>query len=154
MARKIFSVRPVAWLLSHTAHRIDRLLMLATNGRYSAAGLLAGLPVISLTTIGAKSGQSRTVPLLGIPDGENLILISSNWGQGHHPAWYYNIRANPAVQVVLNGRAIDYMAHETQGEDRQKLWQAATRIFPGYEAYKKRSAGREIPVILLVRENG
>ena len=147
--RKIFSIRPVTWLLSHVAHRLDRFLMTVTNGRYSAAGLLAGLPLISLTTIGAKSGQPRTIPLLGIPDGDNLIVIASNWGQGRHPAWYYNVRANPKVQLGLNGRVFDYVAYETEGKERQRCWQMAVQVYPGYNAYKKWSGTRQIPVIVL-----
>ncbi len=150
IARKLFSVKPVVWLLSHTAHLIDRFFISVTDGRVSAAGTLAGVPVISLTTTGAKSGQPRTIPLLGIPDGDNIVLIASNWGQGHHPAWYYNIRANPAVQVALNGRTTPYMAYEAQGEERQRCWQMAVQIYPGYEAYKKWTNGREIPVLVLV----
>jgi deazaflavin-dependent oxidoreductase (nitroreductase family) len=153
IARKVFSIRPVVWLLSHTAHVIDRFLMSLTNSRYSVAGLLAGVPVITLTTTGAKSGRPRTVPLLGIPDGEKMILIASNWGQGRHPAWYYNIRANHAVQVGVNGRTIDYVAHEAKGEERQGYWQTAVQVYPGYAAYKKWTDGREIPVIVLVRKS-
>lgn len=151
--RKIFSVRAVAWLLAHTAHLIDGFLMSVSNGRYSAAGLVAGVPVIRLTTIGAKSGQFRTVPLLGIPAGENIILIGSNWGQGHHPAWYYNVRANPEVQVESNGRTAAYLAHEANGEAYQEFWQIAASIYPGYEAYKKWTNGRKIPVLVLARKN-
>ena len=152
--RKIIATRPVVWLLSHTAHIFDRFLMSVTNGRHSVAALITGLPVINLTTTGAKSGRPRTVPLLGIPDSENLILIASNWGRGHHPGWYYNIRANPDVQVESDGRTTPYTAQEVQGEERQRCWQTAVRCYPGYEAYKRWTNGREIPVIKLVPKVG
>jgi deazaflavin-dependent oxidoreductase (nitroreductase family) len=153
LMKRLFRVRPAVWFLSNTAHLIDSFLMSVTNGRHSAAALLMGLPVISLTTTGAKSGRPRTVPLLGIPDGENMILIASNWGQGHHPGWYYNIRTNPRVEVTIQGQTTTYIAHKTEGEERQECWQRAAGIYPGYEAYKKWTRGREIPVIRLVPEN-
>ena len=149
ITRKLISARSVAWLLSRSAHIVDRFLMRVTNGRQSTATLLTGLPVICLTTIGARSGRSRTVPLLGIPDGENLILIASNWGQGHHPAWYYNIRTNPDVHVQRDGQTRLYIAREAAGDERQRCWHIAVQCYPGYEAYKKWTDGREIPVIVL-----
>jgi deazaflavin-dependent oxidoreductase (nitroreductase family) len=149
LAKKIFSVRPVVWLLARTAHVVDRALLSLTDGRYSAAALLTGLPVIGLTTIGAKSGRPRTVPLLGIPDEENLIVIASNWGQGRHPGWYYNVRANPDVQVESDGRELFYTAREVEGVERQRCWETAVQHYPGYEAYKRWTNGREIPVIVL-----
>ncbi|MFZ0546878.1 MAG: nitroreductase/quinone reductase family protein [Candidatus Promineifilaceae bacterium] len=153
LARKIISTRPMAWFLSHTAHLFDRFLMARTGGRYSVAALMTGLPVISLTTTGARSGQPRTVPLLGIPDGKNLILIASNWGQRHHPGWYYNIQATPQVHVETNGQIVSYMAHRMEGMERQRCWQTAVQCYPGYEAYKKWTNGREIPVFLLTPAN-
>lgn len=153
-ARKYVSKRPVAWLFSHFAHHVDRGLMWLTNGRYSAGKLLFGMPIICLTTTGARSGQPRTVPLLAVPDGENIILVASNWGQGHHPGWYYNVRANPEVLVEHNGVKSPYIARQAAGEEREGKWGTAVRFYPGYEAYKKWAKGREIPVfVLLPQEN-
>jgi deazaflavin-dependent oxidoreductase (nitroreductase family) len=123
--------------------------MWVTNGRYSAAKLLFGMPVVCLTTTGARSGQPRTVPLLAIPDDENIILIASNWGQGHHPGWYYNLRANPEVHVEYNGFISPYFAQQAAGEERERKWRTAVDFYPGYEAYKKWAKGREIPVFVL-----
>lgn len=149
ITRKLISTRTAAWLLSRVAHLADRFLLSVTNGRTSFAALTTGLPVISLTTVGARSKQPRTVPLLGIPDGENLILIASNWGQGRHPGWYYNIRANSDVQVAWDGRTKSYTAREVEGAERQQYWKMAVQYYPGYEAYKRWADGREIPVFLL-----
>jgi deazaflavin-dependent oxidoreductase (nitroreductase family) len=100
-------------------------------------------------TIGAKSGRPRTVPLLGIPDQEKIILIASNWGQNRHPGWYYNVRANPDVRVESEGRELFYTAREVEGAERQGCWETAVQHYPGYEAYKRWTNGREIPVIVL-----
>jgi deazaflavin-dependent oxidoreductase (nitroreductase family) len=96
------------------------------------------------------------VPLVGIPDGERLILIASNWGQAKHPAWLHNIRANPVVRVAGRdfpaGRDVPaerlYVARELHGAERAAAWARAVALYPGYEGYAAR-AGREIPVVVL-----
>ena len=105
--------------------------------------------MITLTTIGAKSGRPRSVPLIGIPDGDELILVASNWGQERHPGWYYNLRANPRVIASMNGSKQAYMAREAAGEERARYWQKAAGVYGGYEAYKSRVGEREIPVVIL-----
>lgn len=138
-----------AQLLARTIHHLDGLMLRLSNGRSTAATLLTGLQILSLTTTGAKSGLPRTVPLVAIPYGvEQLVIIASNWGQAKHPAWYYNILAHPEVTVTQNGRTQPYLARETAGDERAACWQAALATYPGYAAYKRRTT-RRIPVILL-----
>jgi len=148
--RSIIATRPAAWVLARTIHHVDGAVMRASGGRFTAASLLSGLPIIQVTTTGARSGQPRAVPLVGVPDGERLILIASNWGQARHPAWYYNVKANP--QVTVTGRDVPaerlYVARETTGAERAACWAKAVAIYPGYAAYAQR-AGREIPVVVL-----
>ncbi len=136
-------------LSAKAAPPLDRWIYRKSNGRATLSGILAGVPVILVTTAGAKSGQPRTVPLLGIPDGENIILIASNWGGKKHPAWYYNLKANPEATVALNGQNVIYTAKEATGEERERCWGRAAAVYPGYNAYKKRADGRVIPVMLL-----
>ena len=102
-----------------------------------------------VTTIGAKSGQPRTLPLVAVPDGENVILIASNFGQKHHPAWYYNLRAHPEVQLTYEGKTVTYLACETSSEERERCWQKAAQLYSGYTVYKQRASHRQIPVLLL-----
>lgn len=138
-----------ARLLAHTIHHLDRLVLRLSNGRSTAATLLTGLQILSLTTTGAKSGQPRTVPLVAIPHSENrLIVIASNWGQTKHPAWYHNLVAHPQVTVTRDGRSQPYIARDTSGAEREACWQAALQTYPGYAAYKQRTE-RQIPVIVL-----
>ncbi len=138
-----------ARLAVHVAGPLDTFIFRKTGGRITLSSVLAGLPVILVTTTGAKSGQLRTIPLLGIPDGENVILIASNWGGKKHPAWYYNLKANPEATITLNGQTAVYAAKELVGEERERCWAKATAVYPGYNAYKKRADGRVIPVMLL-----
>jgi hypothetical protein len=74
-----------AWIFARTLHPLDRLLLRLSRGRVSVPGVLTGLPVIMLTTIGAKSGKLRTVPVVGLSDGGKVVVIASNFGQAHHP---------------------------------------------------------------------
>ncbi len=138
-----------AQLAARTMHHLDRLVLRLSNGRATAATLLTGLSILSLTTTGAKSGQPRTVPLVAIPHShDQLVVIASNWGQARHPAWYYNILAHPQVIVTQNGRSRPCLARETEGEEREACWQLAVQTYAGYAAYKRRTT-RQIPVILL-----
>ena len=138
-----------ARLLAYTMHHLDRWVLRLSNGRSTAATFLTGLQILNLTTTGAKSGQPRTVPLVAIPHADDqLIIIASNWGQAKHPAWYYNILAQPQVTVTRNGRSQPYIARETTGAERDACWQVALQTYAGYAAYKQRTT-RQIPVILL-----
>jgi deazaflavin-dependent oxidoreductase (nitroreductase family) len=136
-------------LAARILHYFDGAVLRQSRGRYSVTSLFAGLPIVSVTTIGAKSGQPRSVPLVAIPDGENVILIASNFGQKHHPAWYYNLRAHPDVQLTYEGKTVTYVARETADEERERCWQRAVDLYSGYAAYKKRAEHRMIGVFLL-----
>lgn len=138
-----------AWLFAHVAPPVDRTLYRLSGGRYMATALLAGLPMIHLTTIGAKSGQSRMTPLLAIQDGQRYVVIASNFGKPNYPAWYHNLRANPQVTVRRGNNAGAYMARQAQDGERARYWQVANQIYPGFTLYAARASNREIPVVVL-----
>jgi deazaflavin-dependent oxidoreductase (nitroreductase family) len=83
-----------------------------------------------------------------LPDGPNFVLIVSNWGHSSYPAWYYNLRANPSVTVTVAGKSANYLALETEGDERERCWRLAVAIYPGYAAYQRRLQ-RSVPVFLL-----
>lgn len=83
-----------------TAHHFDQLLSRLTGGRHSFARIAAGLPAVILTTTGAKSGQPRTVALMGIPHPDGVAVVATNYGSPRHPSWYYNLEANPSATVT------------------------------------------------------
>lgn len=143
------STRLGSWLFSYTLHHIDRVLMKLSGGRVSIPRVLAGLPVIRLTTTGVKSGKERTVPLLGFQDGEKWFVVASNWGDDVHPAWYYNLQANPEVRLTHNDETDQYIARDATDGERAEYWNQATAFYPGYDRYKRRSGGREIPLVVL-----
>ena len=147
--------RPGAWLFSRTFPTMDRTLYKLSQGRVTVSSSIAGLPLVMLTTTGAKSGQPRTVPLIGIPDSDDIVLIASNWGGASHPSWYYNLRAYPEVTVAFYGQpAKSYVAREASGAERDAYWQKAVSIYRGYDAYKQRTRGREIPILVLTPQGG
>ncbi|TFH34359.1 MAG: nitroreductase family deazaflavin-dependent oxidoreductase, partial [Anaerolineales bacterium] len=122
-------------------------------GRWTATEILTGLPVIFVTTIGAKSGLARTNPLLAIRDGENYILIATNFGSERHPHWYFNMKTNPQVEVAYPGHQASYRASELDGVARQVAWDRAIRHYPGYVAYSQRAHQRRIPVLQLTPQS-
>ena len=146
---RLASTRAGAWFSSHTAHHLDLPIIHLSKGRYSLTSILAGLPVVTLTTVGAKSGKPRATPLVAIQDGEQVVLIASNFGRAHHPAWYHNLRANPEATLSVHDRSGNYIAHEATGAEREKYWRQAVDLYAGYAAYERRTGGREIPVMVL-----
>jgi deazaflavin-dependent oxidoreductase (nitroreductase family) len=136
-------------LLIPTLHRLDRIVLQGSRGRTTATSLFTGLPVITLTTIGAKSHQPRSVPLVAIPDGDEIVLIASNFGQKQHPAWYYNLCKNPHAVITRDRRQRNYTARETEGDEYDRYWQQAVQLYAGYAAYKARTEGRRIPILVL-----
>jgi len=135
--------------LSKYLHRMDTTVLKWSQGRKSLTTMLTGLPVVVLSTTGARSGVTRTTPVAGIPDGEKIILIPSNFGSTAYPDWYYNLRAHPEVKLSLNGQIQEYVARIADQEERQNYWQLAVYYYPGYQSYSKRNAGREIPIFVL-----
>lgn len=138
-----------AKIFSYTFHHIDRPLLQATDGRFALSSLLGGLPIVILTTTGAKSGQPRAIPLIAIPDGEKIFLIASNWGGKNYPAWYHNLRANPRATVTYGGKTRAFVAHEANGKEYETYWQRAVDLYKGYALYKTRTGGRPIPIMVL-----
>jgi deazaflavin-dependent oxidoreductase (nitroreductase family) len=147
--RRFASGGPGSWLFARVAHRIDRPVYRLTRGRNTFGGLVGGLPVVMLTTTGARSGQQRTVPVLGLPTEDGLVVIASNFGQHRHPGWYHNLRANPEGEVVVDGAKRPFRAVEAEGERRQRIWRTGLEVYPGFSQYEKRASHRDIAVFVL-----
>ncbi len=147
--KAILASRPGSWFFSRTLHVFDHAVEMLSRGRQTFTQLLGGVPVITLTTTGAKSGKPRQAPLVGLPHGDQIILIASNFGRSVNPAWYANLKANPDVIVTYQGQSAPYVASEAQGKQRDVFWRIAVECYRGYEAYRKRAGTRRIPVILL-----
>lgn len=149
LAQSIAFTRPGAWLFSRTLHVVDLKLMRLTGGRVSFPRALGGVPVLRLTTTGAKTGKDRTVPVMGIPNGEEWILVASNWGRERHPAWFHNLKANPEVTVTHHDETGAYVAREATDDERDEYWDLTKEIYPGFERWTDRTGDREIPIVVL-----
>ena len=135
-------------LLFKGMNAIHRAVLAATGGRFGHDFM--NMPVLELTTIGAKSGQPRTVMLTSpVQEGDTLVVVASRGGDPQHPAWFHNLQANPAVEVSWRGGPKQPMrARVADADERARLWPLVTKRYGGYEQYQKR-ATRQIPLVLL-----
>ena len=136
--RLLAGTRPMAWLFARVLHHLDGPVMRHSSGRHSVSSALTGLPIVELTTVGARSGQPWTLPIVGVPDGDRLVLIASNYGQQRNPAWYYNLKANPRCSTVFRGQRREMDAYEAEGEERQRLWELDLSVYPPRDQYARR----------------
>lgn len=107
------------------------------------------IPMLFLTHTGARSGKKSTTPLVYFTDGEDAIVVASNYGRKNHPAWYYNIKPNPEVELSVAGRVCPYRAQVTTDKDRERLWKIVVQFTRAYADYVERAEGRTIQVIRL-----
>lgn len=127
---------------------VHRALMALSRGRVGRE--IDRMPVLELVTVGRRSGKPRAV-LLTAParDGEALVVVASKGGDERHPDWLLNLRAQPRVEVALQGGPRQPMvARIAEGPERERLWAEITSGYPRYAAYQRRTV-REIPVVLL-----
>lgn len=104
--------------------------------------------MLLLDHVGARSGVLRTVPLLYVEDGENLVVVASKGGFPRHPAWYHNLRANPETTVQVGPERRPVRARVARPEERERLWAKAVAAYRGYEDYAARTE-RQIPLVVL-----
>jgi deazaflavin-dependent oxidoreductase (nitroreductase family) len=117
-----------------------------TRGRL--LGSYSGLDFLLLTTTGSKSGRRRTRPLSYLKHDEGYVLVASFGGAPRHPAWYLNLRSNPAVTIQVKGRRRSAMAETATPEERARLWPRVVAMYAAYDTYQSRTE-REIPLVLV-----
>ncbi|QIG40749.1 nitroreductase family deazaflavin-dependent oxidoreductase [Microbacterium sp. 4R-513] len=111
---------------------------------------MRGKPVIVLTTVGAKSGGLRKTALMRVEHEGKYAVVASMGGAPQHPAWYWNLRKNPHVELQDGPDKSDYLARELDGEEYAAWWERAVEAWPDYANYQTRT-DRRIPVFLLER---
>ncbi|OBH64370.1 nitroreductase [Mycobacterium colombiense] len=151
MMRRFASTTVGVALLRPTAHHLDRLIAKATGGRSSFAEVATGIPVVMITSTGAKSGESRTVTVYGIPHPEGLALIASNFGGAKHPAWYHNLKANPKAKVTVGRETWNATARLATPDERDEIWAKGLELYPGWRKYEVRAGDRHIEAFVLAR---
>ncbi|WBO62313.1 nitroreductase family deazaflavin-dependent oxidoreductase [Streptomyces camelliae] len=107
-----------------------------------------GLPVIVLTTRGAKSGKIRKTPLMRVEHDGTYAVVASQGGAPKHPVWYFNITSDPHVELQDGPAKQDLRAREVTGEEKALWWERAVAAYPPYADYQKKTS-REIPVFVL-----
>ena len=120
----------------------------ANDGK--VGGRFEGLPMVLVTHTGAKSGVRRTTPLVCSRDGDDVVIIASMGGAPTNPAWYHNMVANPGVTVEIGTDTYEASVVVTEGDERQRLFDAQAEIMPFFRDYATATT-RVIPVLKLVR---
>ena len=139
----------MARLYARIQQPLDELVYRMTGQRTTLSAWLSGIEVSMLTTTGAKTGKPRTLPVLALPDGEDAIVIASNFGRPRHPSWYHNLRAHPRATIVTAGVRREFVARELSGAAREHWYARAEEIFPPFTCYPRWAGEREIPVLRL-----
>jgi deazaflavin-dependent oxidoreductase (nitroreductase family) len=107
-----------------------------------------GHRVVILTSLGAKSGKLRKAPLMRVEHDGEYAVVASLGGAPKHPVWYYNLTANPNVELQDGPAKQDYVAREVDGAERETWWERAVAAWPDYAEYQKKT-DRVIPVFVL-----
>ena len=147
------STNPVAtWLIKHFASPLDPLIFKATNGRLTSTGR-PFMPMLTMTAIGRSSGRPRSVQLACVEHEGDHLIVASAMGQPKHPAWRYNIEANPDVQIQMRGERFDARAEMLNDAKKEQVWASIRQAIPQLNIYEKRT-DRNIRVFRLRRIDG
>lgn len=132
--------------------RLNTKVYKMSGGRVGAnwrigAGFKKPVPVILLTTLGRKSGKPRTVPLLYLRDGANVVVVASQGGMASNPAWYLNLKDNPDVTIQEGKHTTVMRARDATDDERQRLWPQLVEIYADFDTYQGWT-DRKIPVVI------
>jgi F420H(2)-dependent quinone reductase len=135
-----FELSPRGWVRDHT----EKVFETGTTDSID----IKGRPVILVTTRGAKTGKLRKVPLMRVEHDGVYAIVASDGGSPKPPTWYYNVRAEPLVELQDGTETRDYRAREVSGEEREIWWKRAVAAYPDYADYQTRT-DRQIAVFVL-----
>ncbi|RKE21776.1 nitroreductase family deazaflavin-dependent oxidoreductase [Streptomyces sp. TLI_171] len=136
------------------SERLQRNQLVIDEFRSSAGvvgGDFAGVPLLLLTTTGARSGESRVMPVTYLEDGGRLVIFGANGGRANHPGWYHNLLADPAARVEVGAESFAVTASVAEGAEHDRLWARQLPHTPYFAGFQER-AGRRIPVVVLTRD--
>lgn len=125
----------------------DQVALYESSGGTEGTTLF-DLPVIILTTTGAKSNKLRKTPLMRVEHDGRYAVVASMGGAPKHPVWYFNLLADPHVELQDGPVKADYVAREVTGEEKATWWGYAVAAYPPYDEYQEKTE-REIPVFVL-----
>ncbi len=131
---------PVGWVAEHTRQYVQ------TNGEQGH--MWRGVPTLLLTTKGRRSGKLRRTALIYGLDGDRYLVVASKGGAQQHPLWYLNLLEYPEVEIQVGGDCFRASARTATVEEKPRLWERMTQIWPAYDEYQTKT-DRDIPVIIL-----
>lgn len=120
----------------------------SSGGTEGTTLLETGMPVILLTTVGARSGKIRKTPLMRVEHGGRYAVVASQGGAPKHPVWYHNLKADPRAELQDGPEKRDVSAREVTGAEKAEWWERAVAAYPPYAEYQEKT-DREIPVFVL-----
>jgi len=135
----------IRWLLALITG-IHRWVYLKSGGRIGQR--LIGKRMLLLETVGRKSGEPRTTPLLYVEDGDCFVVVASNMGDARFPAWWLNLQARPEAAARVGARRVPVSWRRADASEEERLWPKLEAAYSYYPDYRAR-AGREIPVVIL-----
>jgi len=111
-------------------------------------GNFAGAPMLLLRSVGARSGEQRTHPVMYLADGERFLVFASKAGAPTNPDWYHNLKANPEASIEVGAQTVAVRATELRGEERDRFYALQAARYPGFATYQE-NTDRVIPVVAL-----
>lgn len=133
-------------LLATLFIRLHRAVYRLTGGRIG--GDLGGNPILLLHSVGRRSGKRYVSPLTYYRDGQDYVIIGSNWGRDNHPGWYYNLQEQPETTIQVGPKNHQVEAVVVNGAARERLWAEIAARHPQYPRYQHQTS-RQIPLVVL-----
>jgi F420H(2)-dependent quinone reductase len=133
---------PAAWVREQVE------LYESSGGKEGNTLMDTGMPVILLTTLGAKSGKIRKTPLMRVEHDGKYAIVASQGGAPKHPVWYFNVKSHPVVELQDGPVKQEMTAREVTGAEKAEWWDRAVAAYPPYADYQEKTS-REIPVFVL-----
>ena len=149
LMQRFGGTRVGGWLFSRMLRHLDDLVGRLTKRRHSVPGLLAGIPVLDVTTTGRRSRLPRTSHLIAVPVGDTLALLGTNFAQPSTPAWVLNLEADPRATISYRGRTVEALARPATDAEFEEVFANSGSVYTGYEQYRRRISGRRLRVFVL-----
>jgi deazaflavin-dependent oxidoreductase (nitroreductase family) len=144
------TTNPVStWMIRNVASRLDPVIFRASNGKFFSMGV-PNMPMLTLTATGRRSGKPRSVHLACVEHEGDYLVVASAMGQEKHPAWSYNIEANPEVELQLKGERFKARARVLLDAEKEEVWDTLRQAIPQIYVYENRT-DRNIRVFRLTR---
>jgi F420H(2)-dependent quinone reductase len=135
-----YELSPTSWVREQTEKILE-------TGTTESVGI-NGMSVVLVTTRGAQTGKLRKVPLMRVEHDGRYAIVASLGGAPKHPVWYYNVKADPKVELQDGTETNDFVAREVTGDEKAIWWERAVAAYPPYADYQRKT-DREIPVFVL-----